>query len=140
MSVVADVQSYLASLDIVDGSSDWTSVRGVLHDGVDRLVAIKGDGGPQPEIGTDEGLGSAAYRDPRVHITIRGQPHDRDAAEEKADEIFGVLHGLFAVTMGVTEYHRVRAETPPIEVGQDDRARPRFTVAFRLAVAQGAPA
>lgn len=140
MSAVSDTQAYLASLDIVDGSSDWPSVRGLLHDFADRLVAIKADGGGLPEIGAAAGLGSAAFRDPRVHVTIRGEPHDRDAAEDKADEIYGVLHGLLATTLGATQYDRIVAETTPIEVGQDENARPLFTVAFRLAVAQGAPA
>lgn len=140
MTVVTDVQAYLATLDIVDGSSDWVSVRGVLYDGTDQLVAIRNDGGGVPEMGTAEGLGSAAFRDPRVHITVRGAPHDRDGSEAKAQEIYDALHGLFAATLGVTEYHRVMAETPPIEVGQDGNARPIHTVAFRLAVAQGAPA
>jgi hypothetical protein len=140
MSVVTDVVSYLATLDIVDGSSDWPSVRGVLHDGSDQLVAIRNDGGGLPEIGADAGLGSAAFRDPRVHLTIRGAPHDRDGAEDKAQEVYDALHGLMATTLGSTEYHRIVAETTPIEVGQDENARPIHTVAFRLAVAQGAPA
>lgn len=140
MSVVTDVTTYLGTLDIVDGSSDWPSVRGVLHDDSDRLVAIKADGGGFPEIGVSVGAGDAAYRDPRVHFTVRGQPNDRDAAEAKAQEIYDALHGRLATTIGTTEYHRVVAETPPIEVGQDDNARPLFTVALRFAVAQGAPA
>ena len=140
MSVVSDVVSYLAALDIVDGSSDWPSVRGVLHDASDRLVAVRNDGGPQPEIGAAEGLGSAAFRDPRVHLTVRGGPHDRDSTDDKAQEIYDALHGLMATTLGATQYDRIVAETTPIEVGQDENARPIHTVAFRLAVAQGAPA
>lgn len=140
MSDVANVVGYLAALDIVDGSSDWTSVRGTLYDGTDRLVAVRNDGGGTPEIGAAEGLGSAAFRDPRIHFTIRGEPHDRDATEDKAQEIFDALHGLMDTTMGAVRYERIVAETTPIEVGQDGNERPIHTVAFRLAVAQGAPA
>lgn len=140
MSVVTDVQDYLVAEGVVDGSTGWPSVRGVLHDQSDRLVAIKNDGGALPEIGAASGLGSAAHRDPRVLITVRGAPHERDLSESKAQEIYDKLHGRLATTMGSGTYQRVMAETPPIEVGQDDNKRPIQTIAFRLAVAQGAPA
>lgn len=140
MDPAPDVQAYLASLDIVDGSSDWPSVRGVLHDQSDRLVAIRNDGGGLPEIGAAAGLGSAAFRDPRVHVTVRGEPHEPNATGAKIWEIYAALHGLMATTLGATQYDRIVAVNTPIEVEQDENARPIHTVAFRMATAQGAPA
>jgi hypothetical protein len=101
-------------------------------------VAVRDDGGTA-EIGADEGLGSAAYRDPRVHLTVRGEPHEPNDTSAKAWEIYGVLHSLTGTVLGSTRYDRIDGTTP-VEVGQDGNARPLFTVAFSLAVAQGAPA
>jgi hypothetical protein len=139
MSEVTDVQTYLQGLDIVDGSSDWPSVRGVLHDGSDRLVAIKADGGATPEVGRSSGLGDAAFKSPRVHVTVRGQPNERDNTEAKALEVYGALHGV-AGTVGSTHYGLITADTNVIEVGQDDNQRRIFTIAFTMRTAQGAPA
>jgi hypothetical protein len=50
-----------------------------------------------------------------------------------------VLHSLTGTVLGSTRYDRIDGTTP-VEVGQDGNARPLFTVAFSLAVAQGAPA
>lgn len=140
MSAVTDVTTYLASLDIVDGSSDWPSVRGLLHDGSDRLVAIKADGGLRPEVGRSFGIGDTASRRPRVHVTVRGEPNERDGAEDKANEIRDALHGLDDVTLGATRYELVEADSEVIEVRQDENARRLFTIAFTLTAPQGAPA
>lgn len=138
MSAVSDVQTYLSSLDIVDGSSDWTSVRGLLHEGSDKLVAIRADGGGLPEVGRSTGLGDAAFKSPRTHLTIRGEPNARDDTEDKAEEIYDALHGKSG-TIGSTYYGLVTADTNVIEVGQDDKARRIFTVAFTMRTDQGAP-
>lgn len=139
MSVVRDVQVYLEAQGVVGGSTEWSSIRGTLDDAPgDKLVGIMNDGGLPPEIGRTTGLGSSAFKDPAIQVTVRAPK--RDDSEDKADEIYDALHGLTATTMNGTPYDRVAAQTAgPIEVGQDEKARRIHTISFRLATTQGAP-
>ena len=134
MAAIDDVQAYLIEQGVIGGSTDWPTTLRRSHDGTPRLVVLRGDAGPQPELPAETGIGDSAIGDPGVHVTVRGAPDEAPEAEAKAREIIDHLHGLFAVEMGSTEYMRVTALTPePVDVGVDDRARPIFTVAFRLA-------
>jgi len=134
MGVVDDVQDRLQAQGIVDGATGWPSVRRREHDGSDRLVRIIEDGGPSPEFPADSGLGDAAIEDPGVQVMVRGTKTDGgDAVVAKATEIKNDLHGLQAVTLNGTLYHRIRAMTPdPISIPEDGRGRPLATIAFRL--------
>ncbi|MFP3947153.1 MAG: minor capsid protein [Longimicrobiales bacterium] len=140
-SLVSDLQTYLAAQGIVDGDTDWVSTRHQPHDGQARLVTIAVDGGPAPEVGTSQGLGSAAARNPGVQVRCRGRAGKGDEAEAKAREILDHLHGRTGVTMDGTRYWGIEAVTSdPIEVGADDNNRPEFSISFRCQTAQAAPA
>jgi hypothetical protein len=140
MSIVADVQAYLADRGVVDGSTGWPSVRRRVHDGSDRLVILTEDGGFEPEIGVAGGIGDAAYRDPQVQVRVRGAAWDGDGAEEVAQMAYDALHGLMGVEIGSTRYLRVAALTGgPVFIGFDGNGRPEFTCSYRFAVAVGAP-
>lgn len=133
MGVVSDVQAYLQAQGLVDGATDWPSVRRRVHDQSNRLVVLTEDGGPEPEIPRAEGLGSGAMKVPGVQVLVRGDPWDGDAALAKARAIHDALHGLAGVTMGEATYSGVRAMTPePVFLGFEENGRPQFTVAFRL--------
>jgi len=138
MGVVEDVQSYLVSEGVVDGSTDWPSVRRNRHDDSDRLVVITEDGGPAPQIARDEGIGDAAVKDCGVHILVRAERQNGDAAYEKAREIMDALHGLAGEELGSTEYIRVMALTSEPVFLRDETERPLFTIAFRLMAPVGA--
>jgi hypothetical protein len=134
MGLVEDVQMYLQSLSpgIIDGSTGWPSSRRRVHDGLGhRLVIITEDGGFEPETPSPDGIGDSALMEPAVQVRVRGTPWDTDAVEEKAAEIFDVLHGLLRTTMGYTYYERVKAQTTPIFIGFDDKGRPEITTSYR---------
>jgi hypothetical protein len=132
MSLVADVQSYLAALDIIDGSSEWPSVRRHAHDDTARLVVLTEDGGGEPETPSPTGIGDSAMMEPAVQVLVRGDPQDSDAAEAKAAEIFVALHGLLQTEVGTMTYARIKAQTPgPLFIGFDESGRPEFTISFR---------
>jgi len=140
MSVVADVQEYLAALDIVDGSSEWPSVRRRVHDNSNQLVVITEDGGPAAETPADAGIGLAAFGFPQVQCRVRGEPWDGDSSHAKAEEIRDALHGLQGPVMGSTQYIMVTALTSgPVFLGFDDKGRPEHTISFQAVRGQDAP-
>lgn len=138
MSAVADVQTYLAAQGLVDGATQWPSVRRTMGDDADpdqpsRLVGIMEDGGPPPDIPADQGVGVAADVDPGVQVLVRGAPWDGDGCVAQCEAIRTALHGLQDATLGATTYIRVRAMTPqPVWLGYDGKGRPTCSVAFRL--------
>jgi hypothetical protein len=137
VSAVADLQTYLDDQGIIDGSTDWPSVRRRLHDGtvaepVNQLVVLTEDGGPQPETPADEGMGDCAWRFPTVQVRVRGDRLDSDAAEAKAQEIYDALHGQLGVTMGEVEYAGVHALSEPLFIGFDEKGRPEFTFSVQM--------
>lgn len=135
MGLVADVQAYLQGLspEIIDGSTEWPSVRRAVHDAQGaQLVVITEDGGFEPETPAVSGLGDVALREPAVQVRVRGNPWDSDGALAKAQQIYDALHGLLGATMGSTYYMRVKAQTPePLFIGFDTKGRPEFTISFR---------
>lgn len=135
MSLVSDLQTYLADQSLVDGGTGWTSVRRREHDGVDQLVILTEDGGTAPEIGRAAGVGSGALHDAGVQIRCRGSEWDSDASEAKAQQIFDLLHGQTGITIGSTTYLRIAALTSrPVFVGFDDKGRPSHSISFRFSV------
>ncbi len=134
MGIVADVQAYLATEGVVDGATDWPSVRRRANDVMgDQQVIFTEDGGADPEtpapIAT---LGDAAMAEPAVQIRVRGEPWDGDGALYKAVEIYDALHGLLRTEVGYTYYIRIKAQTPePVFIGFDEQGRPEFTISFR---------
>lgn len=140
-SLVNDLQTYLQAQGLVDGDTEWVSTRHQPHDGQDRLVTIAADGGPSPEVGASQGLGSAAARTPGVQVRCRAEAGNGDAAETKAREILDQLAGRTGVTMDETYYWGIEAVTSdPLPVGADDNNRPEFSISFRCQTAQAAPA
>jgi len=139
MSLVDDLQAYLADESLVDGSTDWPSVRRRVNDAMgDQLVIITEDGGLEPETPSASGIGSATFREPAVQVRVRAGAWDGDSAAGKAAEIFDAVHGLRNVTMGSTVYTRVKAQTSsPVFIGFDSpRGRPEFTISFRAVLGQ----
>jgi len=131
MGAVADVVAFLALAGIVDGSSTWPSIRRKMHEGSDKLVMVKEDGGPPPGVPSATGVGSAALKDPAVLVTVRGAPDKGDAASAKALEIFNAL--VVADEDLGTGYLRVAALTSaPVFVGYDKKSRPIMTIGFRM--------
>lgn len=131
---VDDVQMFLSENGITDGSTDWPSVLRMMHDESDRLVVITEDGGPAPELPAAAGVGDSALADVGVRIVTRGSIDEIEEAQAKAQEIFDALHGQLNTTLGYTPYLRVRAfNAHPYFVQWDDRRRPVFSSAFRLA-------
>jgi hypothetical protein len=132
MSIVDDVLAYLASAEIVDGSSEWPSVRRNVHDGSDRLVIVTEDGGVPPETPSPTGIGDSAFMEPAVQVRVRGEPWDSDSASAKAQDVFDALHGFMRGDLGSTYYIRVAAQTSsPVFIGFDTNGRPEFTISFR---------
>jgi hypothetical protein len=138
VSLVNDVQSYLADVSLVDGSTGWPSVRRRVNDQMgDALVVITEDGGLEPETPSETGIGSATFREPAVQVRVRAGAWDGDAAYAQSQAIFDVLHGARNVTMGSTFYHRVKAQTAsPVFIGYDEQGRPEFTTSFRAVLGQ----
>jgi len=136
MSAVDDVFDFLEYNGIANGSTGWTLVRRRMLEtpAEDQLVMVSEDGGGGPEIPAEAGtLGDAAMYDIGVLVIVRAARWDGDASATKAQEIFDALHGQRFVTVGSTEYLRVRARTPePIFVGFDDNGKPRHTISFML--------
>ena len=133
-SAVRDVQLWMQEVGLVDGSTDWPSVERLLHDESERLVVLTDDGGREPELPAAAGLGSAAIGDAGVEIIVRGEAEGPEETQEKAQEILDALHGQFNVGMGYGSYLRVKSLTSqPAFIGYDERRRPVFRVAVRLA-------
>lgn len=133
MSVVADLQSYLATVGLVDGSTGWTSVRRVMHDEADRIVALTEDGGLPAELPAAAGIGEGAWGDLGVQVSVRAEQFNSDASYAKAKEILDQLHGLTDANIGSGHYHRVSAlTTEPVYLGLDETSRPEHSVSFRL--------
>lgn len=128
--VLADVQDYLRDLDLIDGTTDWLSVRRRAHDEEDQLVILTEDGGPVPEIFAPVGIGAASMAFSNVQVRVRGIPHDGDGPRAKLAEIFGVLDSALGVEMGVTRYELVRATASEPAAFMDDKARWNFTQVF----------
>lgn len=140
MGVVDDVYTYLEAQSITGGATGYQAVRRRVIDPPDKIVVLTEDGGQAPEIGTDEGIGDAAYRDAGVQVRVRADAWNGDASQAKAQEVYDALHGLLGATVGATTYQRIAAMTPePVFIGFDDKGRPEHTIAFRMATPQGAP-
>jgi hypothetical protein len=133
--LVADVQAYLVSLGLVDGSTGWPSTRGAMHDEADQIVGVAEDVGPEPEVPAAEGLGSAALYRPAVQVRVRAAADDRDAAFAKAKAIHEALHGLTGVAMGGNTYMLVRARSSAFARFYDERSRPNYTMSYLATVA-----
>lgn len=132
----ADVQAYLAAQSLIDGSTGWPSTRGALHDEFDRLVAIRSDGGPEPEVYAASGLGSAALHRPSVQVRVRGAAADtRDVVYATAVAVHDALHGLHGATLGGTDYLLVRARSGGFAEFYDDRQRLNLTMSYLATVA-----
>lgn len=138
MGVVDDVYFFLEEQGLAGGSTEWDLFRRRIMDSPSQAQAVilSEDGGPQPDMATNAGIGDAAIEDPGVLITVRAEQWDGDSSKEKAAEILEALHGLRSVVLGgsgAPTYLRVRALTPePMWAGYDDQGRPQHTVAFRL--------
>lgn len=141
MGIVADFQQYLKDAGIVDGSTDWPSVRRRVHDNSDQLVILTEDGGFEPETPAPAGtLGDSAQKEPAVQVRVRAEPWDGDAAHAKAQEVWDALHGQMRVEINGNFYARIKAQTPqPIFIGYDDQNRPEFTISFRAVMAVSLP-
>ena len=133
--LVADVQTYLASLGLVDGSTAWPSTRGRMHDESDQLVGIAEDVGLDPEVPADEGLGSAALYRPGCQVRVRGLADDRDTTFAKAKAIHDALHGITGAEMGSNTYMLVRARASAFARFYDDQSRPNYTMSYLATVA-----
>lgn len=138
MSAVDDVYTYLETQGIAGGSTGWDLLRRRVMDSpaADKLIVLTEDGGAQPEISEDSGIGDAAVQDAGVLVNVRAAAWDGDASREKADEILQALHGLRNEALGgsgADVYLRVRAMTAePVFAGFDDQGRPHHTVGLRL--------
>lgn len=140
MSRVDDVVAYLTAQTLAGGSTGWDLILRKMGDTPikDQVVVVSEDGGPEPEIKTAAGIGSAAVGDGGVLITVRAKEWDGNTSKAKAVAILAALHGLRNVQLvgGGTTYYRIRALTPePVFAGFDDTGRPRHTVGFRLLAA-----
>lgn len=137
MSTVANVQSYLVQAGLIDGSTDWPSVRRRVFDDLGaKLVVLTEDGGGAPSLQAPQGMmGDAALADPAVQVLVRGDPWRSDEAQDQALAIQRVLHGQREVLMGDVIYLRVLAQSSePIFIGFDENNRPMFTQSYRCAV------
>jgi len=131
MGLVEDLGSYLLAEGLVD-DVDWTLVYRNMSDEVpDKVVVLTEDGGPDPEIPADAGIGDSAMKDLGIQVMVRGAPWASDETLAKAVEILGSLHGMLNVTLGSTEYLRVIARSgEPAFAGFDERGRPHHSASF----------
>lgn len=139
MGLVEDLQLYLQQEGVVDGSTEWPSVRRRVHDGSDKLVILTEDGG-STERPSASGIGDSAMRNPQVQIRVRGEPWDGDSAEAQIKAIEAVLHGASPGVIGYTVYKRLGALTEPIFMGFDTKNRPEFAQSYRATTDVTAPA
>lgn len=139
MGAVKDVYDWLGAEGLV--GSTWVVIERTRTDNIqNRVIVVVEDGGPEPEVGADSGIGSAAMAFPGVLLRFRGEPGQAIEVQEKAQDIQNRLHGLRGVDIGDNHYLEVRVLTSePIFVGFDEKKRPEFTVALRLTRAQAAP-
>lgn len=133
-----DVQTYLGTLDLIDGQTSWPSTVGVSHDDTDRFVIIHPEPG-RAEVPAAAGAGSAALEWPAVHIRVRAHADERDEALAKALAIRAALHGLQGTDVGDTTVIIMRAVGQPVFV-VDERQRPSFAAAYVATVAAVAAA
>ena len=139
MGVVDEVFEFLEDEGVSGGATGWKTFRRRIPDegpGSDQCIAIAEDGGTQPEMSAQSGMGDSAMADTGVFITVRAEAWDGDASFAKAQEIWSALHGLRDVVLGGSgsaTYFRVRALTSePVFAGYDDQGRPRHTIGFRF--------
>lgn len=138
MSGVADVYTFLETQGLAGGVTGWDLLRRRVMDtpSLDQSVVVLEDGGFEPELPADEGIGDSALGDPGVIVQVRGKAWDGDASFAKAQAILAALHGLRNVALGgsgADVYLRVRAMTSePVFAGFDDQGRPMHTVGLRL--------
>jgi hypothetical protein len=137
-SVVADVATFIEDAGVAGGSTAWKLFRRRMADqGMgDKIVVVSEDGGMAPEFPSVVGIGDSALEDPAVLVTVRGSVNDSDATEQKAMEVYELLHGRRDVQLttesNATTYYRVKARTPgPVFAGFDERGRPIHTVSFQ---------
>lgn len=140
MSAVDDVYDWLGAEGLV--GSDYVAVkRNVTDDVPNKAVFVIEDGGPDAEVGSEEGSGDTAMAFPGVLLRFRGEPGKAVDVQGKAQEVKDRLHGLYGVDLGATHYLQVLTlGSEPLFIGYDDRKRPEFTVAIRLTREQAAPA
>lgn len=130
-----DVYTFLEAQALAGGATGWTlTLRRVLDDpATDKQVVVTEDGGPTPETKRSSGIGDSALADGAVQVRVRAEAWDGDTAMAKAKAIFDALHGQHRITVGATQYHRVRAMTPePVFIGFDDKGRPSVTISFMM--------
>ena len=138
--MVKDVADFIEAEGLAGPGTDWQISHRRLFEGEDRMVVVTEDGGLEPEIKTERGIGSGALEEPVVQIRVRGRPWHSDEAAAKLNEIKAALHSQLHTTIGSGYYLRVKAQTAePVFIGfdigsgsdQGRKGRPEFTMSFR---------
>lgn len=100
-----------------DGTEPWPMFMRKLPDGPDECLVIECYG-----LGGDFETG--------VQVRVRGSREDDTTAEDKADAIRGVLHGLADVTRGSTTLVLL-TYTSTADLGSDKQGRDQVTLNLR---------
>ena len=104
-----------------------------MMDTPDHQLVITADGGDQPQIPANDGIGDVARQRDGIQILCRSDPNNGDQALSLLETIYDALHGLNATTLGDTTYIGVRARTAaPVPLGSDDKGRSMFSHSYLL--------
>jgi hypothetical protein len=126
-----DVVAFLEYTGGVGDTGGWSGFKGYLPPEPDRAVAVFETPGLEPEL---EKLGSdgVQFDRPGFQVRIRGEKHGYEAARDRMDLIFQLLHGSQIPTAsGDPFYLYVHAvQSGPMPMGLDENDRPGMTWNF----------
>jgi len=100
---------------------------GSMPDVPDECICIYDSGGGRP-------FPDASRVDefPRVMIEVRGKINQYEESYALCRSITTALHGKHNVTIGGTRYISVFQVSEPINLGQDDRGRYKWSINFEI--------
>jgi hypothetical protein len=120
-SPATDVQVYLASAGLVDGSTGWASSVGYLPSQPNQMVVID-------DLGGLAGEATVAYERLRFQVIVRGERFDYAVAYNKVMAIYDTLN----TTAISATYPLLIADQPPLSTGLDDLERACWSVNFEI--------
>lgn len=123
-NILDELATYLAANGV--GTVETDIFEGLMPDSPeapDAVVALfEYPGGPPTAVNTVE---------PRA-IQVRTRALTYDAAKDKAELVYGLLHSMHERQLSGTRFLLVLAKQAPFSLGRDARQRHEFAVNFRV--------
>lgn len=123
-NILDELATYLAANGV--GTVETDIFEGLMPDSPeapDAVVALfEYPGGPVTAVNTVE----------QRSIQARTRALTYDAAKDKAELVFGLLHSMHEETLSGARFLLILAKQPPFSLGRDARQRHEFAVNFRV--------